>query len=299
MESGHLDLSAGTLLAHALAAAIARKSGIKALSLKGPVAEHYALRPPRVSADADILIEPARFAEFCEGLERHGWHTRVGRATPALLPQHSVTYIHTDWPCDIDVHWMFPGFFADAADAFDALWASRQPVIVAHTPVQAPSKAGAAVIMALHAERDRRSPKHVEEHELVMKALIETFTATERDEFVGIARAGKAIWALRDYFYDADLGAVAIDADLEQQRLWELFSNQVDDASSIAWWQRVRTASWAHKPRWILRAIWVSRLDIPRNEAEEVPSRSEMWKYQVRRWRRGLEATMRYVRQGR
>ncbi len=298
MSAGSFELDAATHLAHALGAALARELGTRALSLKGPIAEHYELRPPRVSADADLLIEPERFVEFCDALESRGWHTRVGRATPALLPQHSITYIHTDWPCDIDVHWMFPGFFSDAGEAFDALWESRQQVMIAHAPVEAPSKAGAAVIMALHAERDRRSPKHVEERELVLNALNETFSASERDEFVEIAHAGKAVWTLRDYFDEADLGPVAVDADPEQQRRWELFSNQVDDASSIAWWQRVRAASWVEKPGWILRAIWVSRRDMPRNDAEELPSRREMWTYQVHRWRRGLEATLRYVRRG-
>ncbi len=298
MVSGYLQMSAATLLAHALAAAIARSRDIKTLSLKGPVAEHYELRAPRVSADADVLIEPDRFAEFCAALESYGWHTRVGRETPALLPHHSVTYIHVDWPCDIDVHWMFPGFFADPEDVFSALWDSRQEISVAHVPVQAPSKAGAAVIMALHAERDRRSPRHVEEQELVMKALDETFTEAERAEFVEVARAGRAIWTLRDYFNAADLGPVVIDADSAQRQQWELFSRSVDDASSVAWWQRVRTAPWSQKPRWILQAVWVSRRDVPRNDVERLPSRSELWAYQARRWRRGLEATLRYFFRG-
>ncbi|MGO4680959.1 nucleotidyltransferase family protein [Microbacterium sp. 2MCAF23] len=294
MGSGTFELDAATQLAHALAATIARGLGVRALSLKGPIAAHYALRPPRASADADVLIEPQRFAEFCAALESRGWHTRVGRATPALLPQHSMTYIHSDWPCDIDVHWMFPGFFADAEDVFDVLWSSRLEVSLAHSPVQAPSKAGATVIMALHAERDRRSPKHAEEHELVLTALNETFTGTERDEFVEIARAGRAVWTLRDYFDTADLSPVVVDADVEQQRQWELFSSCVDDASSVAWWRHVRAASWAQKPGWILRAIWVSRKDMPRNDPEEVPSRRDMWKYQAHRWRRGAGATLRY-----
>lgn len=292
--SGTFELDAATQLAHAMAAAIARGLGVRALSLKGPIASHYSLRPPRASADADILIEPERFAEYCSALESRGWHTRVGRETPALMPQHSMTYIHPEWPCDIDVHWMFPGFFADAAEAFDALWSSREQVSVAHCPVQAPSKAGSAVIMALHAERDRRSPKHVEERDLVSTALRERFTAAERDEFVTIAYAGRAAWTLRDYFLTADLGAVVVDADAEQQRRWALFSNRVDDASSVAWWQRVRTAPWPQRPRWMLRAIWVSRQDMPRNDPDVLPSRREMWSYQVHRWRRGSEATMRY-----
>ncbi|MCE4027324.1 nucleotidyltransferase family protein [Microbacterium sp. Au-Mic1] len=287
-------MDAATQLAHALAAAIARELGVRALSLKGPIAAHYELRAPRASADADVLIEPERFTEYCAALESRGWHTRVGRETPALIPQHSMTYIHADWPCDIDVHWMFPGFFADAADAFDILWSSRQEVSVAHVPVQAPSKAGSAVIMALHAERDRRSPKHLEERELVSVALREAFTTSERDEFTTIARAGRAAWTLRDYFVLADLGPVVVDADAEQQRRWALFSTRVDDASSVAWWHHVRAAPWSQKPRWIVRAIWVSRADMPRNDREDLPSRREMWDYQIHRWRRGAEATLRY-----
>ncbi len=294
VESVNLDMKAATLLAHALAAAIARSLDARAISIKGPIAEHYDLRAPRVSADADVLIEPSRYVEFCEALESRGWHTRVGRETPALLPHHSRTFIHKDWPCDIDVHWMFPGFFAGAEVAFDVLWSSRQEVTVAHSPVQAPSKAGAAAIMALHAERDRRSAKHIEEHQLVCAALNESFTTAEREEFVEIARRGRAIWTLRDYFDAADLGPATVDVGAEQRRQWELFSSWVDDASTVAWWQRVRAAPWREKLGWAWRAVWVSRKDLPRNDLEEVPSRQEMWRYQVHRWRRGVEASLRY-----
>jgi hypothetical protein len=210
-----------------------------------------------------------------------------------------VTYIHEDWPCDIDVHRMFPGFFADAAVAFDALWASHCRLTVAHEPVIAPSKAGAAVVMALHAARDQRSQRHLREQELVEAALIHSFSRTEREEFASIARAGAAVWVLRRIFEAADLGPVVVDVSDEDKRRWELFADRVDDASSVAWWQQIREASWLEKPQWIFRALWVTRQDMPRNEPGELPSFGDLWRYRFHRWGRGVEAMLRYLQRSR
>ncbi|GAA4485893.1 hypothetical protein GCM10023171_20930 [Microbacterium panaciterrae] len=299
MSTATFSLADATVLAHAQMSRIARDRGIRALSVKGPIAEVYALRPPRTSADADVLIDPARHVEFCAVLEGLGWHTRIGRETPSLIPQHSTTYIHPAWPCDIDVHWMFPGFFADAAVAFEALWASRRVVTIAHAPVDAPSKAGTAVVMALHAARDLRSPRHKEEKELVSAALAGSFTADERQEFADIARVGGGTWVLRDLLVEAGLGPVDVDIDDESRRLWELFSNRVEDASSVAWWRQIRAARWWQKPRWLLRAVWVVRQDVPRNDPAVLPSWGETTAYQWQRWVRGMGATLRYVRRAR
>lgn len=294
MGPGNFELRDATPLAHALAASIARDRNIRLLSIKGPVAEHHLLRGPRTSADADVLVEPEHFSEFCEELERRGWHTRTGRETPSLLPQHSITYIHPEWPCDFDVHWMFPGFFADPLVVFDVLWATRVDVAVAHIPVTAPSKAGSAVVMALHAARDPRMERHAEEHRLVMSALCSTFTESERREFVEITRAGSAGWALRDLFADAGLEPVDDDVDDRSRQLWDSFVGNVDDASSLAWWSEVRAARWWQKPSWIVRAVWVSRRDVPRNDPGTLPSHREFWAYQLRRWVRGWRASMRF-----
>ncbi|MFE6995713.1 nucleotidyltransferase family protein [Microbacterium sp. NPDC057659] len=296
MDAEVLELSAAAPLAHALAADIARRRGIRALSIKGPVAEHHGLRAPRMSADADVLVEPARFAEFCDDLAGLGWRTRVGRDTPSLLPQHSATYIHPDWPCDIDVHWMFPGFFADAEVVFEALWRSRSTLTIASTRVSAPSRPGTAVVMALHAVRDLRAERHRSERLLVLTALTDSFTENERDEFIGIVRVGGAGWALKDLLAQAGLPGVDDDGDEARRLGWDIFRSNVDDASSVAWWRQIGAARWWEKPAWLWRAVWVPRRDVPRNDVDSLPSHREAWEYRVRRWARGWRATMRHLR---
>ncbi|HTN56253.1 MAG TPA: hypothetical protein VLZ82_08705, partial [Microbacterium sp.] len=60
-------------LAHALLARIGQDHGIRTLSIKGVVADRYQLRRPRVAADADVIVDPARFDEFCRALSQHRW----------------------------------------------------------------------------------------------------------------------------------------------------------------------------------------------------------------------------------
>jgi hypothetical protein len=248
-----------------------------------------------MSADADVLVDPARFVEFCDELAGRGWRTRVGRDTPSLLPQHSATYIHPDWPCDIDVHWMFPGFFADAEIAFEALWMSRSTVSIANARVFAPSRPGTAVVMALHAVRDLRAERHRSERVLVLKALTHSFTENERDEFTSIVREGGAGWALKEFLAQAGLPSVGDDGDEDGRRGWDIFRSNVDDASSVAWWRQVGEARWWQKPAWLWRAVWVSRRDVPRNDADSLPSHREAWRYRLHRWGRGWRATMRHL----
>jgi hypothetical protein len=294
-----LHAAEATALAHAMTAYIARDAGIRLLSIKGPVADHYRLRAPRVPADSDVWVEPGRFAEMCERLEARGWHLRVGRETPALLPQHSRTFIHGSWPCDIDLHWMFPGFFADPEAAFDAVWETRSAIRVAHTEVAVPSLAGSAVIGMLHALRNTQDPRHREERDLLATMLVERFSDDDRAEFYRIARGGGAVWVLRDVIAEARLGDVVSDASEDEKHRWTLFQAYVEDGSAVSWWVQLRSAPLSQKGRLLARALWVPRVDVPRNDPSVLPTRTEAWRYQRLRWGRGGRALVRYFRRER
>ncbi|TFB17206.1 hypothetical protein E3V93_11520 [Microbacterium sp. 3H14] len=294
-----LRAAEATALAHAMTAHIAREAGIRLLSIKGPVADHYGLRAPRVPADSDVWVEPSRFSEMCERLEARGWHLRVGRETPALLPQHSRTFIHDSWPCDIDLHWMFPGFFADASVAFDAVWETRSSIEVAHTAVAVPSLAGSAVIGMLHALRNTQDARHRQERDLLTTMLIERFSASDRAEFSRIARRGGAVWVLRDVITQAGLGEVVSDASENEKRRWTLFQAYVEDGSAVSWWVQLRGAPLSQRARLLARALWVPRADVPRNDPSVLPTRAEAWRYQRLRWARGGRALLRYFRRER
>jgi len=288
-------LAEATALAHALVEWVAAEADIRVLAIKGPVASHYGLREPRVSADADVLVEPSRFAELCVLLEDRGWHQRVGRETPSLLARHSRTLIHDDWPCDIDVHQMFPGFFGDPDQVFESLWEGRATLTVAHVPVTIPSRPGAAVISALHSERNARSARNRDEMAHLSSVIEREFVDAERSEFYRIARTGGAVWVLRDVIEDLGLGAVVEDVPEEDQRRWEINRSHIEDGSTMGWWIQVRSAPWYRKPAVVLHAVWVPRRDVPRNNPGAVPSRADAWKYQLARWKRGVRAVLSYT----
>lgn len=288
-------LSAGNELAHALTALLASDAGIRALSIKGFVTDRYGLREARVAADADVLIEPARFDEFCELLAVRGWHPRHERPVPSLIGQHSVAYIHEDWPNDIDVHLFFPGFLGPRDAAFEALWSSRRTMSVAHRDAFVPSRAGAAVITALHALRYSHSDRHSAELATIKRVLLDDFDLDERAECVEIARRGGALWVMREVL--TEMGAEPeIDATAAQQRTWELNRATVEDGSAVSWLAALRDAPCRTKPKILFQALWISRDDIPRNDAAQFPAVRDAWAHRRMRWRRGAAALAHYLR---
>ncbi|WP_448710932.1 hypothetical protein [Microbacterium profundi] len=282
-------------LAQALLAHVGREAGIRTLAIKGLVADRYELRSPRVAADADVMIDPARFDEFCTLLTTRGWHLRVERDVPSLLGPHSVTMIRGDWPNDLDVHVRFPGFFADDQTIFDRLWRTHEQMHFAHTDVPVPSRGASAVIAALHAVRYSKSARHSAEFERVAQLLEGEFTEAERSEFIDVARVGRAQWVLRALFerigHPHD-----VDADAEQQYLWTTNRATIEDGAAVSWLNELRRAPLRRRPGILFRAMWISRADIPRNDPSQTPTMAEAWQHRMLRWRRGAAALFRYRR---
>ncbi|WP_353114301.1 nucleotidyltransferase family protein [Microbacterium sp.] len=289
-----LGLREGGHLAHALVAHVAEQAGIRTLAIKGPVADHYGLREPRVSADADVLVEPARFSELCQLLMENSWHPRHERSVPTLMDQHSVTLICDRWPNDIDVHEYFPGFFGDRGRTFDRLWSTRRTLPLAHVDVPVPSRAGAAVIGALHSLRYTRSLRHNDELERITRIVSDEFDDEQREDFVQIVQVGGAQWVMRDVL--AAIGVEAeTDATARQRQLWTLNRETVEDGAAVSWLAAMRQSPWAEKPGVLFRALWISRADIPRNDPDIVPTAREAWQHRLVRWRRGTRALLHYV----
>lgn len=164
-----LQLADATRLAHALVHHISRENNIRAISIKGPSAEHHKLRPPRTHADADILVEPSGFDAMRAVLENHGWHARLEPLEEGVISPHSVALVNQTWPCDIDLHRHYPGFIADDALVFDVLWGRREQIILANASVVIPDRGSSALILALH---DLRTPFE-ERHRASLASLIE------------------------------------------------------------------------------------------------------------------------------
>lgn len=282
-------------LAHAMMARIGRDHGIRTLSIKGLVADRYGLRRPRVAADADVIVDPARFDEFCRLLRDYGWHLRVEREVPSLLGPHSVTLIRDDWPNDIDAHVRFPGFFADDQTVFERLWSTRSTMEVAHCEVTVPSRAASAVIAALHAVRYTKSVRHAGELERVAELLVDDFSDAEREEFLDVACVGRAQWVLRELF-DLVGRPYEMDATPRQMQLWETNRATVEDGAAVSWLSTLRSVPLHRKPAVLARALWISREEIPRNDVNRLPTMREAWAHRMLRWRRGGIALWHYAR---
>lgn len=294
-HQANFSLGEANELAHALMARIGLEHGIRTLSIKGVVADRHRLRPPRVAADADVMLDPARFEEFCALLEEHSWHLRVEREVPSLIGPHSVTYIRDDWPNDIDAHVRFPGFFADDQTVFDRLWETREQMDVAHVTVTVPSRAASAVIAALHAVRYTKSVRHIGELEQVAALLTDEFTSAEKAEFIDVARVGRAQWVLRELFELIDCPYV-IDADADQQSRWNTNRATIEDGAAVSWLSLLKATPPHRKPAVLFHALWIARDDIPRNDPDRRPTVGEAWSHRVLRWRRGTAALLQYTR---
>lgn len=184
-ETAELRASEAVPLAHALVARLAELEGIRILFVKGPTAVALGARPPRPSTDVDVLCEPGGMQFLGTALEACGWRRRIGKSNvhelehgAKYLFEHSLHYIHDEWPCDIDVHYNFPGFLAPDEVVFEALWARRATVDVAHTPVQCPDVIGQVAIVGLHAFREPLAAVSKTDLEFLAQSLRRARTTT-------------------------------------------------------------------------------------------------------------------------
>lgn len=168
-----LNLSEAVALAHSIVSHHARKHGVRVLFIKGPVAEHFGLRPHRLSSDVDALVDPMQLDALVTVLIDMGWYKRPLIDRPRILDQHSITLIHDNWPCDIDLHLQFPGFLEENQGVFEYLWSNREEAPVAGTMVPCPSMIHTAAIQALHSFRDFDSPRNVSEYHYMIQRLKE------------------------------------------------------------------------------------------------------------------------------
>lgn len=166
-----LEVAEAVQLAHALVAWTAARADIRALLIKGPVPAYYGLRDPRPSADVDVLVDPQHAETLAELFREQGWHNRPSFNRPRAIRLHSTTLIHDDWPCDLDVHHMYPGFLEEDQAVFDRLWQGRQRLIIAATSVFCPSVVATAAIQVLHALRDYDQPRNQHEYAQCLTAL--------------------------------------------------------------------------------------------------------------------------------
>nr|WP_246414283.1 nucleotidyltransferase family protein [Microbacterium thalassium] len=134
---------------------MASNHAIRALIIKGPTLHHHGLRAPRESTDVDVLVEPPRVEQLAHALLQVGWTPRRSRHPRQADAPHSLTFVHPQWPCDIDLHAFFPGILATPTEAFELLWQSHEQLAIANVACDIPDATASSVILIANRERTR------------------------------------------------------------------------------------------------------------------------------------------------
>lgn len=289
MPTRDLRLDEANELLAAWVAARAAALGIRALLLKGRPLADDGLREPRVSSDVDLLVEPARFDEYCAALEAAGWHEFPSTFASDRFTVHSRAFRREGWPNSLDVHRDYPGFLREPAVTFDALWAQRRTARFAHQPVETPSRAANALVLALHSLRGTHlQPRHA--HELARLRTV-AFTPAERDELAATAHATGATLPLADVLAGWGVTPIA-DASLAGSAREVEWRRKVAESRGVtaSWLLLIRDAPWREKPRIVRHAVWPTRADYA-VFYPEIPDRlgPQVWA-RVRRWGRGIRS---------
>jgi hypothetical protein len=280
-------------LAHAVVAEVAAAREIRVLFIKGPSAAWWGLREPRVSADVDVLVEPARLTELVDALADVGWHERQMPAVPRIVPLHSATLINASWSCDLDVHSCFPGIFAAATEAFDRMWESRAQMPIAGVTVPVPSRAMSACILALHDLRHPTSTRAVRELPRLVERVRDVLGADAVDEIAQAARLLRARTPLAPFL--ADIGVDVVEPDLSdvEERLWDQMVAE-RTSPSIAWLHALRRAPWHRRPA----VLWAALTFVnPTDQDHGDPYTYRRLRYRVARLGRGVRGVGRVARQ--
>jgi Uncharacterised nucleotidyltransferase len=268
----------------------AEEHGIRLLLIKGRALSDYGLRPARVSADVDVLVEPARFDEYCTLIADAGWHEFPGSFSSEAFTLHSRSFRRDGWPNSFDVHGYYPGFLRDPADVFEALWEERGELSFAQHTCPVPSRAASLLVMALHSLRGTETDARHRDELAALRAL--TLPTAERDELAATALATGATAPLRDLLPELGVAVTVAAADLRTPAFLEWHRKTVDARGyAVSWFLLLRRAPWRSKPRIVRRALWPSRHDFAIDHPETPAGFWPAFRGRVRRLGRGLRRT--------
>ncbi|MDF2144145.1 nucleotidyltransferase family protein [Knoellia sp. p5-6-4] len=304
-ETAELRMSEAVPLAHALVARLAELEDVRLLFVKGPTAVALGARPPRPSTDVDVLCEPGGMERLGAALERCGWRRRVPKSSVHQLEhaakylfEHSVHYIHDEWPCDLDIHFNFPGFLAPDDVVFEELWRRRTTVDVAHWPVPSADLLGQAAVVALHSLRDPQFAHTSPDPSFVAESL-ERQGPEAVEAFAQLAAATGSAETLRPLLERLGVPRVESTVDPELVRRWQV-RQQNAGAYTTSWLIELRHRPWREKPRLIWHALLLpsdqlfsTNIGMPRTRRNTARLQLQRWLRAARHLPRGLRAARR------
>lgn len=278
------------MLGHAMVDRVAVDLDVRVLFIKGPAAVAQGLRLERTSLDVDVLVDPSRRHVLAQRLIELGWVDDHPYTSPTILPVHSWEYRNPLWPCELDVHDRFPGFFAKPQAVFESLWERRALVILASRPVPAPAPADHALLLALNCLRDPHQGAKVRELDFLV-----AWARTELDDgaLLGVATRAVELGA-------ADTAAPFLDAveapavgrgswSGAQRHDWLLLTKPVD-STAVSWVEELRRLPVHSWPRYLWYAAWLSEVELRLADPFLPPGRRAVAGARMRRLKRGLRA---------
>lgn len=308
-ETAALRMSEAVPLAHALVARLAELEHVRILFVKGPTAVALGARPPRPSTDVDVLCEPAGMERLEAALERCGWRRRAPKSSIQSLKHaamylfdHSVHYIHDGWPCDLDVHFNFPGFLAPDDVVFEELWLRRATVEVANWPVPCADVLGQAAIVALHCLRDPQFVLTASDLGFAARSLGRLGPRAAAD-FATLAAATGSAETLRPLLESLSSPArVSPWSDPELLRRWQVRTLNAG-AYTTSWLIELRHRPWREKPALIRRALFLPADELFSDHVGMARTRRNTAHLHFQRWARavvylprGIQAVLRSQR---
>lgn len=284
-EARALGVATAVQLAHALTAHVAASIGVRSLCVKGPVLSEQKLRSPRMSSDADVLVDPARIDDLVTALRLRGWKERFVADVPRILDNHAVTLFHPEWPCDIDVHHGFLGFLAPKDQVFETIWARRRNTQIAATEVVCADPVANSAMLALHCLREI----HVARNRSELAELAAKWTGGRSDlnteDLLQFATDTGSVETLRPFLQQIRLEAPTTPFDPRALAAWNLHASSVGAGRAAAWLAAITTARWSERPRLLSHAILPPENEYRLEHPEIGPDR---WDFAAAIARRGL-----------
>ncbi|MWV50415.1 PqqD family peptide modification chaperone [Rathayibacter sp. VKM Ac-2803] len=254
-EIEELPLAVAVDLAHALVAGVAESAGIRALFIKGPIANFHRVRPHRISSDVDVLVHPTDVNVLRDELMKRGWVERPESFAHRSFVTHSLTLLHPDWPCDVDVHRSFPGFLNDDDNVFEELWRRRIEVEIASRPVVGTDFSSSVVIAALHALRAMYLDRHAQEFDQALTAVRESpQTDVVVEELRQLALDTGATTTLAPFLTEFGLATQQVPVHGRKYLEWQRNTRQLNRAAS--WISAILEVRLIDRPRFLWRAVF-------------------------------------------
>ncbi|YAL84093.1 nucleotidyltransferase family protein [Dermacoccaceae bacterium W4C1] len=277
-------------MAHALVEEVCSQNNLRAFAVKGLVNLHYRLRERQGSSDADVWVAPEDFSTLLERLGELGWLPRPDEAGPRVLELHSVSLVHQQWPCDVDVHRYYPGFLADPAVVFEVMWERRAQIPIAGVTVTAADRPSAVAVMALHALRDMQQSRNTTEFASLRSMLVHEADPAFVADLSELARRTWCMDTLAPL-----LGPLGIrlprPSTSEYRRdlaKWEV--RRRDNSPTSAWLAEMRSEPVATWPRQLWRAAFLPGPMFREYHPETPQGSAALVQARVRRLGRGVKA---------